>query len=116
MKIILYLFLFSSILGYEYKEVNLNKKDITKDYNSWKDKELDLELKNNLRELILLKSQGEMQDEVLKQMYKNAKYRNYIENKKLENDLIRAKIYWYYYNNYRRYYYYDIDYHINFIN
>ena len=112
-KILIILFCLSSVCFAH------NKKDdfkVVKDYNAWQDNILELELEDDIRELRRLESHGQLQQEILRQKYRNAEFRFYLEREELRNDLVRAKIYYYYYNNYRRYYYYDIDYHVRFIN
>lgn len=118
MKKYLFFLIVISLLAKEFppgytENSNVN---VVSNFNKWKDDTLDLQLKENNRTVKLLQSQGKIQDEVLKQMYKDAEFRIVTQREELKNDLIRAKIYWYYHNNYRRYYYYDINWNVIYIN
>ena len=99
--------------GYTYSN---NNRNIVANYNKWQNGITDLQIEDNYRTLKVLQSQGFIQDEILKQMYKNAEFKLFVERQELRNDLIRAKIYWYYHNHYRRYYYYDINWNVIYIN
>lgn len=90
--------------------------NVVYNYNKWKDEITNLQLRDNYRTLQLLQSQGLIQDEILRQRYKEAEYRIVTQREELKNDLIRAKIYWYYHGGYRRYYYYDYSRNIIFLN
>lgn len=99
--------------GYTYSNSNTN---VVNNYNRWQDEITDLQLKDNYKTLKLIQLQGLIEDEILKQRYKEAEYRLSTERESLKNDLIRAKIYWYYHNNYRRYYYFDFNWNIIYLN
>ncbi|MGL6154452.1 MAG: hypothetical protein ACRC0W_04885 [Cetobacterium sp.] len=86
--------------------------DIVKDYNNWQNQVLDLRLNEDLRKLEYMKLQGELQKEHLNYLYREAEYRILTDRMALENDLLRAKIYYYYHKDHRVYYYYDYNYNV----
>lgn len=117
MKRIFFLFLFSITFGKEYYYSAGNEdKDIISSYNNWQDEMLDLKLRKNSRNLELMESQGELQKEQLKQMYRDAEFKLITEREQLRNDLIKAKIYYYYHKKTKKYYYYDFNYNIIYLN
>lgn len=87
-----------SIVSYGKNENFIEK------YNNYERAKLELELKEKERAITSLKKDAEIQDSYLELLYKDAEYRNYIENIKLDREFKRAKIYYYNQRNNRRYY------------
>lgn len=87
-----------------------------KEYERYEELVNNLDIKMKMLELKKLQAESKVNDEIRKEMYKNAEYKISTEREQLKNDLIRAKIYWYYHNGYRRYYYYDFSWNIIYLN
>lgn len=85
-------------------------------YVNYEELVTNLDIKTKMLELKKLEAQAKTNDEVRKEMYKNAEFKISTEREQLKNDLVRAKIYWYYHDNYRRYYYYDYSWNIIYLN
>ncbi|MGL4451186.1 MAG: hypothetical protein ACRCTZ_08360 [Sarcina sp.] len=86
------------------------------EYERYEELVNNLDIKMKMLELKKLEAQAKVNDEIRKEMYKNAEFKISTEREQLKNDLIRAKIYWYYHDGHRRYYYYDFSWNIIYLN